>query len=164
MAIDMTLRGPYTLLNSEFNTFLYAPIGEEGNGMMLSVVSALARLEIEPWEEAARLAAMPKDAAASTLNRLIDRLPRGLWARSDIPVIAASLIELLPHGARVIAPDRQKEAGRGRVSVSALAWLLVLTMALTATVFLGVDNKRTPGGDSGATSFRSSTTSPPSAR
>lgn len=158
----MTLRAPYTLINSEFNTFLFAPIGEEGNGMMLSVVSALARLGIDPWEEAARLAALPKEAAASALDRLIERLPRGLWARSDIPAIAASLIELLPRGAHVVPPAQRKGAGRGRVSVSTVAWLLVLI--LMATVFFSVGGNRTPGGESGTTSFRSSTASPPVVR
>jgi hypothetical protein len=95
--IEMALRAPYTLINSEFNQFLFAPIGEEGNGMMLSVVSALARLDIDPWEEAARLAGLPKEMAAAALNQLIDRLPRGLWMRSDTPSIAARLIELLPE-------------------------------------------------------------------
>ena len=45
-------------LGSEFDAFLFAPIGEEKNGMLLSVVSALARLNIDPWQEAANLATL----------------------------------------------------------------------------------------------------------
>lgn len=45
----------YSLPNSEFNAFVFAPIGEERNGMLLSVMSALARRDIDPWQEAARL-------------------------------------------------------------------------------------------------------------
>ena len=37
---------------SEFDSFLCAPIGEERNGMLLSVLSALARLDVDPWQEA----------------------------------------------------------------------------------------------------------------
>jgi hypothetical protein len=44
---------------SEFDDFLYAPIVEGGNGMVLSVLSALARVNVDPWDEAARLARLP---------------------------------------------------------------------------------------------------------
>ncbi len=163
MAVQVTLRAPYTLINSDFNPFLFAPIGEEGNGMMLSVVSALARLEIDPWEEAARLAALPKEAAATALDHLIDRLPRGLWARSDIPAIAASLIELLPRGARTTQLAQTKVIGRGKVGASTIAWLLVLT--LMATVFFSASENRTPRVEAGAAaSSSSSAASPPAAR
>ncbi len=43
-------------LGSEFDNFLFAPIGVDKNGMVLSVVSALARLDVDPWEEAEELA------------------------------------------------------------------------------------------------------------
>jgi hypothetical protein len=48
---------PY--LGSQFDDFLFAPIGEEENGMLLSVVSALARLDLDPWQEAASLTGLP---------------------------------------------------------------------------------------------------------
>ena len=161
MAVQVALPGSYSPVNSEFNTFLFAPIGEEGNGMMLSVASALARLEIDPWEEAARLAGLPKEAATTVLDHLIDRLPRGLWARSDIPAIAASLIELLPHGIRATKPARTKTAGHGKVGISTIAWLLVL--ALVAAVFFSAPRDRTSRVDSAANP-RSSTTSPSTQR
>jgi hypothetical protein len=37
---------------AEFDNFLYASIGADRNGMPLSVLSALARLDLDPWEEA----------------------------------------------------------------------------------------------------------------
>jgi hypothetical protein len=85
-------------VSTDFNEFLYAPIGTEENKMALSVLSALARLNIDPWAEAARLAALPKDMAAQRLTSLIARLPRGRWAQSDCAPIANRLIEFLPQG------------------------------------------------------------------
>jgi hypothetical protein len=35
-------------------------VGDEQNGMPLSVVSAFTRLGLDPWEEGARLATLPK--------------------------------------------------------------------------------------------------------
>lgn len=163
-AVEVALRAPYTLINSEFNPFLFAPIGEESNGMMLSVISALARLEIDPWEEAARLAGLPKEAAATALDHLIERLPRGLWARSDIPAIAASLIELLPRGARAAPSDQAEAAGGGKRGVPTIAWLMVLTLVATVFFNMAIDRGPHTGGAGDAANLRSSTISPSTQR
>ena len=60
---------------SEFDPFLYAPVGEERNGMSLSVLSALARLEMDPWQEAATLTKMPAQDATVRLASLLASLP-----------------------------------------------------------------------------------------
>jgi hypothetical protein len=67
---------------TKFDEFLYAPIGEENNGMLLSVLSALARLDVDPWDEASRLARLPRSAAIQFLTTLIGALPDGSSARS----------------------------------------------------------------------------------
>ena len=56
-------------LGSEFEKFLYAAVGEDHNGMPLTVLSALARVDVDPWEEAAKLMQLPKDAGAELTNR-----------------------------------------------------------------------------------------------
>src|SRR5580704_16095137 len=78
-------------------TFLFAPICEEANGMQLSVLSALARMDVDPWEEATRLAAMPKAIAERALVSTLDRVLGKGWNRSETEVIAARLVQLLPH-------------------------------------------------------------------
>jgi len=40
--IEMTRAVSVSLLGSEFDDFLYAPVGEDGNEMRLSVLSAIA--------------------------------------------------------------------------------------------------------------------------
>ena len=42
-----------------YDEFLFATICENPNGTQLSVLSALARTNVDPWEEAERLSAMP---------------------------------------------------------------------------------------------------------
>ena len=71
----MTLPARFSLLHSDLNDFLFASVGDEQNGMALNVISALTRLGIDPWEEAARLAALPKALAAEALAPMIARLP-----------------------------------------------------------------------------------------
>jgi|SRR5665213_876621 len=88
-------------VRSDFDAFLFAPIGEDNNdnGMQLSVLSALARQDVDPWEEAARLACLPSETATQKLTSLIAALPRGRSTRLDPGTIAARLIVLLPRGA-----------------------------------------------------------------
>ena len=78
-------RGAASRPGSEFDTFLFAPIGDDGNdsGMQLSVLSALARQGTDPWEEAGRLAGLPDEMAARELTALIAALPTGASARPD---------------------------------------------------------------------------------
>ncbi len=98
MGVDMTHAALSPLIGPEFDEFLGAPIREDRNGTTLSVLSALARLDVDPWDEATSLARMPREAAAERLTALIDALPRE--PASAIPSItnAADLIALLPKG------------------------------------------------------------------
>jgi hypothetical protein len=42
-------------LGSEFDDFLFAPIGgQDRDGLMVSVLSALARVNFDPWQESIR--------------------------------------------------------------------------------------------------------------
>jgi hypothetical protein len=89
-----------TALGSEFDDFLFAPIAEESNGMMLSVISALARLDLDPWQEANNLAGLPGETATKRLaSLLMAALPDGPSARRDPETIAARLTALLPRRA-----------------------------------------------------------------
>src|ERR1700756_1699794 len=71
----MALPARFSLLHSDLNDFLFASVGEEQNGVTLSVVSALTRLGLDPWEEASRLTPLPKPRAAEALAKVIARLP-----------------------------------------------------------------------------------------
>jgi hypothetical protein len=92
------------LQRSDLNEFLFADVGTERSGMMLSVVSLFARQGSDPWREADRLAELPKAVAADSLARSIAEMPQGRWNLPDAAVIAARLIGLLPkRPARVSA-------------------------------------------------------------
>jgi hypothetical protein len=94
----MSLRAEFTLHQSDLSGFLCAPLWEERNGAPLSVLSALARLDMDPWAEAARLAALPRGGAASTLAAILGRLPGQHPGSSDTAMIAERLVVLLPKG------------------------------------------------------------------
>jgi hypothetical protein len=126
-------------VSTEFNAFLYAPIGAQENKMTLSVLSALSRLNLDPWAEAAQLSALPKDIAAQRLTSLIARLPGGRWAQADCASIANRLIEFLPHGSRsktALAP----QALRLPLITHSTGLRILMCAALVLTVFLVAAN------------------------
>jgi hypothetical protein len=91
----MTHSASTSRLGSEFDGFLFAPIGEERNGMLLTVLSALARQNVDPWQEAAELARLPGKTAIQRLASLIASLPDEPSTHRDHETIAARLISLL---------------------------------------------------------------------
>jgi hypothetical protein len=101
---EMTRSAVASVLAPEFDDFLFAPIGEERNGMLLSVVSALARLDVDPWQEAANLAELPRTTATRRLTSLIAALLDKPTTDLDPGANAARLIARLPHRASFTAP------------------------------------------------------------
>jgi hypothetical protein len=65
--------------------------------MLLSVISAFARLDLDPWQEAIKLARLPEKAATERLCHLIAALPDGLSAHQAPETISERLIALLPR-------------------------------------------------------------------
>jgi hypothetical protein len=156
----MTPAASVSFFSSEFNEFLYAPVGSERNGATLSVLSALARLNIDPWREAAELSELPKRTAAHRLASLIARLPANPWPQADCQAIADRLIEFLPRrssGASSTADAR----GSRRISVvpimiAAALGLAVLLIAASREPSSRVDHDDVP--------VLSTTASPPQSR
>ena len=108
----MTLATATSAHESRFDPFLYAAVREDPDGAPLTVLSVFARLDIDPWEEAARLAQLPGEAAARALAGLISALPKGSVTPPDSGTIAARLITLLPrHSEGGIAPQGISSGG-----------------------------------------------------
>jgi hypothetical protein len=127
------------LIGPEFDEFLCAPIGEDRNGTMLSVLSALARLDVDPWQEATNLARMPREAAVVRLNALIDALPHEPASALPSKTSAADLVALLPKGknSNVRPRDRVFEATSLRqtqilVAFGAFAMMMLIVFAISA--------------------------------
>jgi hypothetical protein len=110
----MTLRPEYSLGNSPYNRFLFASVGrvppgvagENGvEGEDVTVLSALTRLSVDPWAEAARLASLPPDVAATALAATLALLPAVTWKAGDAAGTARHLVALLPAGGLADVPQ-----------------------------------------------------------
>ena len=111
----MDHRPRFSTLSASYDDFLFSPVCEDANGMRLSVLSALARMNVDPWEEATRLAAMPKATAEKTLLSILDLVSGRSWKSPEAAAIAARLVRLLPEPtetAAIAAPGSIKGAAQ----------------------------------------------------
>lgn len=129
----MAQQDAFALARSDLNDFLFANIGTEGSGMPLSVISALARQGLDPWQEAGRLAKLPQTAATEGLARLIAAMPADLAPMPDKTAVAARLVALLPRQQHrgidmhpAFSSGARPGAGAGLQVMSALLALAVL--------------------------------------
>ena len=141
MSLDMA-----ALPHSNLNAFLFAAVGTEANGMALSVLSLLARLDLDPWQEAGRLAGLSRTGSIEAVAGLIGSMPASPWPRAEAVPIATRLVGLLPRHADA-GPVPPREAGLPRaaadrpgrgadIALTNLQWLGVL--ALLAILFAGL--------------------------
>jgi hypothetical protein len=157
----MTPASSISFFRPEFDKFLHAPIGADGNDMPLSVLSALTRLHVDPWKEAAELSELSKNTARERLASLIARLPGGRWTQTDARTIAHRLIELLPNLDGSKAPLTEKTYRVREMTGSASAKMLICAALATAALFIAAN--REPSRDNLADTPTVGTTSPPQA-
>jgi hypothetical protein len=151
------------LPGAEFNDFLFAPIGEDRNGMPVSVLSGLARLDMDPWQEAAQLAQSPRETATQRLASLIGALRDGESAYSDPPKIATRLIALLPQRDGSIDRSRNTPNGVGPIVTSKPWWiyLILMSFVLGTQFFMASRQLPTKADDVQTSSSTSSPQTPP---
>ena len=116
-------------LDTQFDEFLFAAIGEDKNGIRVTVLTGLARLNFDPWKKAAELSWLPRDAAKNMLGALIAKLP-DLSLPNLEPGAINRLVDLLP--ARTSAPVLTQTFGPG---VLTNARSLVVYVTLMAVIF-----------------------------
>ncbi len=116
---------------AEFDPFLRAPVGEDRNGAVVTVFSTLARLGLDPRQEASTLASLPNDAALHRLDAL-------LRAFFDVPAlgerhhaVAEGLVLLLPprraSGSDWRSGEPQPDV---RSFVMPILWIVVLLFVI----------------------------------
>lgn len=132
---------------SAFDDFLFGAIGQEHNGMTLSVISGLARLGVDPREEAARLASLPGPAAIDALARMIAAMAGGSWQPSEAPGIAARLVRLLPKPGVAAAEAQSRSSVPPVIRRRPATWLIFVLLVALATVILTTSRQGPSGSD-----------------
>ncbi len=92
----MTSSTSVTILKPQFDDFLFACINEDSDATPITVLSMLSRFDIDPWEEAAKLARLPRAAAAARLVAFIAATPGAIPAYLNAKTVSYRLLNLLP--------------------------------------------------------------------
>lgn len=124
-------------LATEFDDFLFALVGEDRNGVPLSVVSVLARMDLDPWQEASNLSALPAETAARKLVSWLDALPVATLKQANPGAVAVRLIALLPR--RTNPNIRPPAGGVGAVwAAHPRALMAAILVAIYVILSLGI--------------------------
>ena len=130
---------PPVKLPADLGGFLFAEVGVEPGGMPLTVLSALARLGLDPWDEAGRLSNLRDPDAIGELARSLAAVPGA--PLPDPAGCARRLVALLPGRAAPPLPpstDAGLQAVRRRAAVLAVAGVLTgLAMLLAGYMAAG---------------------------
>lgn len=154
----MTYSQSISILGPEFDDFLFAPIGEEKNGMLLRVVSVLARLDLDARQETANLARLPRQEASERLAEFIGALPDRPSAALDTRAIAADLIARLPPQPAANARSAEHPAGLGILAATQLHpffYMAIILMALMVNLALAGSQGSTVAADKASVSTTS---------
>ena len=122
---------PRAPLSGEFDAFLFSSIGEDRNGIPLSVVSLLARRDLDPWVEAAKLANESRETATRQLTRLIQTITYQPLTLPDPEAIAIRLVALLPH-------QPHTDIGKPTKAEHAVAAVLTSPRAVAGAILIAI--------------------------
>ena len=134
--LAMALRPLFAPLRPDLDPFLFAVVGEERNGIPLSTISALTQLDLDPWDEAGRLAGLGKRDAVEQLTGLLLRLPGPCRPLAEeVRQIAVALIDVLPPGRGIAEPAGTRDTGPA-TSRDRAFWVICCVLVATAVLIM----------------------------
>ena len=117
-------------LESQYDAFLFASVCETDE-MTLSVLSLLARQDVDPWQEAARLTQLSEAQAINSLATKIWKSNSDHWSPSEASIVAVRLIDLLPSHGRPRSTPLSAGDGNGRLTFWVVAGMLFMSIAIS---------------------------------
>jgi len=121
----------------EFERFLYAPVGEDRNGYVVTVLSTLARLGLDPWTETAELVTLGREAAGAKLGLLLSRFRDVPSLESNHGRVARGLSKLLPEDPPKGTLQRDAStASGGPLGASGALWTILAIIFVLSQMLL----------------------------
>jgi hypothetical protein len=125
-------------LESQYDAFLFASVCETDE-MTLSVLSLLARQDVDPWQEAARLTQLSRAQATNSLAAKIWKSNSERWSPSEASVLAVRLIDLLPSHCHPRSTSLWADDGNGRLTFWMVAGMLFMSLVISGNSMQGLN-------------------------
>ncbi len=111
--------------------------------MEVSVLSGLARSDLDPWHEAAKLAGLPGKTATERLAMIVEAVPGKAWARAEATAAAARLVALLPQArADDVSMSRVRDSlGTMVKSRSWLVYAILISFVLGSQLVIAIERQ-----------------------
>ncbi|MEO8245378.1 MAG: hypothetical protein ABI832_24155 [bacterium] len=138
----MTKSDWVSVQSPEFDNFLHTSVGEDSNGVRVTVLSALARFGVDPWQEAAKLADLPQADAAERLDMIMLALTEMKFASVDHRALATRLAALLSAASNTSTGARKAVAF---IPQKSNVWITVWVVMM-AVLFIGQTIVHSPYG------------------
>jgi hypothetical protein len=124
-------------LRKDFDDFLFAPVGPDFDGTPLTLATVLARLGVDPWEEAAELASLAQEPAMQRLTSRLESMPNAPSTAEDTVNVAMRLLALLHRAAprKSPSPAMPRPPNAARLVTRnnlAIYWLIGIVLLLGA--------------------------------
>jgi len=121
---------------AEFERFLYAFVGEDRSGTAVTVLSMLARLDVDPWDEIAELVALKQEAASARLERLLSTFRDVPGLERNRGSVARELSLLLPKTPLPRSPSARKKAmaAKKRPMSRGTVWTILAILVLFVAI------------------------------
>src|SRR4051794_12494031 len=133
----MALRPLFAPLRPDLDPFLFAVVGGGRNGIPLSTISALTQLNLDPWDEAGRLAGLAKGDAVEQLTGLLLQLPvSSRPLTGEARQIAVTLIDLLPRASWVGKSAGTRDTGPATTSRDRAFWVICCVLVAIAVLIM----------------------------
>ncbi len=150
--IEMTSSASVSYLTPKFDAFLFARINEESDATPLTVLSVLARLGVDPWEEAAKLSRLPRGSAAQELVAFIAATPGAPSDYLNAKTVSDKLINLLPSPAAIAIPPLKEHGVRAMTKSRFIIWPVIIAVVLAIQLIMMSRQQGTPATEPQATS------------
>jgi len=143
-------------LRTDFDAFLFASVGDDANGMPLNVVTLLARLGVDPWQEATDLAHLPLETARERLGARLEAASRAPATEAETATVVTRLVALLHRSPvrKVVAPEAPlptndappaaRVVKRSKRVHVAIYWLIGLIFVLLGDWALSIRHTQAP--------------------
>lgn len=139
--------------------FLFTSLSQVPGGGSATVLSALARMDLDPWEEAARLTTLSRSDAAKSLASTLNQSPEDVQQSLETEKIASRLVTLLPTMASApiaatarAAPVTAAESAKGKRNFGPNFWLVWLCIQIFLLTIVSFQGKATIGNRTNAAS------------